>query len=141
MRYLGIDLGEIKVGLAHADSSIMLALPIGTLVPSKNVDDIRWIMPIIEEYSIEEIVIGLPFLMDGSVGHQALRVKEFIRIFTEQVGLPVHEWDERLTTYQAQKLLKESGLSPSKRKDKEDSLVASLLLQSFLDSKTMIRAS
>ena len=141
MRYLGIDLGEAKVGLAHADSSIMLALPIGTLVPSKDVDDIWWIMPIIEEYSVEEIVIGLPLLMDGSVGHQALRVKNFIRIFTEKVGLPVHEWDERLTTYQAQKLLKESGVSPSKRKDKEDSLAASLLLQSFLDSKTMIQTS
>ena len=66
MRYLGIDLGETKVGLAHADSSVMLALPIGTLVPSKNVNDIRWIMPIIEEYSVEEIVglIFNPLILD-----------------------------------------------------------------------------
>ena len=135
MNYLGIDLGEARVGLACGDSLTLLAIPVGTIIPSSDINDIQWIMPSIDKYKVEEIVIGLPLLMDGSVGDQASRVRKFIRAFRDQMDIPVHEWDERLSTYQAQKMLRASGLRRSKVKGAEDSLAASLLLQSFLDGK------
>ncbi|MDD5679983.1 MAG: Holliday junction resolvase RuvX, partial [Candidatus Omnitrophica bacterium] len=98
-------------------------------------DDFRRIKDIITEREIGEIVVGFPLNMDGSEGPKAEEINQFMEGLKKECGIPVTPWDERLTTREADRILRNADVSRKKRKKLDDKLAAQLILQSYLDAK------
>jgi putative holliday junction resolvase len=133
-RFLGIDYGTRRIGLAHGDN-IGVATPLPALASPDEAK--RWdgLAAMLKERRITDVVLGLPLNMDGSSGPKALEVEEFARRIRAEFKLPVHLVDERLTSYEA-----ESTIPPSKRRAVRksgliDSRAATIILQDFLDDR------
>ncbi len=135
-RVLGIDFGEKRLGLALSDESRTLASPLTVYERRDLQSDLRFLSDLISRYQIAEIVLGLPLNMDGSLGPKAQQVLEFKRALEESLKLPVHTFDERLTTAEAERALLEANMSRRKRKAKRDALAAVLILQGYLQQFT-----
>lgn len=95
---------------------------------------LRRVDEILDEDGVERIVLGFPLDMDGGEGTKAQVVKEFKKRLEARVEIPVRLWDERLTTVQAERILRDSGLSTAKRRARVDMIAAQIILQSYLDS-------
>jgi putative Holliday junction resolvase len=137
MRILGLDHGTKRVGVAVSDELHMIALPLEYIAPEPFADFLARLKEILREKEIELILIGMPRNMDGSYGPAALKVQEFAAALKDAVAVPLKLWDERLTTTQAQKFLIQGGMRRDKRKEKVDQTAAAILLQSYLDSRTL----
>jgi len=137
MRILGLDHGTRRVGVAVSDEMHMIALPLEYIAPEPFADFLARLKEILREKEIELILIGMPRNMDGSYGPAALKVQEFAAALKDAVTVPLKLWDERLTTTQAQKFLIQGGMRREKRKEKVDQTAAAILLQSYLDSRTL----
>lgn len=137
MRILGLDHGTKRVGVAVSDEMHMIALPLEYIAPEPFADFLARLKEILREKEIELILIGMPRNMDGSYGPAALKVQEFAAALKDAVTAPLKLWDERLTTTQAQKFLIQGGMRRDKRKEKVDQTAAAILLQSYLDSRTL----
>jgi putative Holliday junction resolvase len=135
-RVLGIDFGEKRLGLALSDESRTLASPLAVYERKDLQSDLRFLRDLILRYQITEIVLGLPLNMDGSLGLKAQQVLEFKRALEESLKLPVHTFDERFTTAEAERALLEANMSRRKRKAKRDALAAVLILQGYLQQST-----
>ena len=136
MRYLGLDLGTTTLGVAISDKTGMLASPL-KLIKFKSEDydtALAELLKIIEEYSITEVVLGLPKNMDSTLGFATERSMNFKKKLEEN-NIIVHLEDERLTTVEALNILKSNGLKNIKEKEKTDILSAVLILESFLKRK------
>ncbi len=133
MRTLGLDVGDRRVGVAISDPDGHIAVPLRTLQRSVVDDVVKSIAGLVAEEDVSSIVVGLPLRMDGTVGTQAESVKEFVRQLLAAVGVPVTLWDERLSTVQADQLLRSGG--SRKRKAEQDALAAAIILQGYLDSR------
>jgi putative Holliday junction resolvase len=131
-RVLGIDFGEKRLGLALSDESRTLASPLAVYERKDIQSDLRFLGDLIARYQIAEIVLGLPLNMDGSLGPKAQQALEFKRALEESLKLPVHTFDERLTTAEAERALLEANMSRRQRKAKRDALAAVLILQGYL---------
>jgi putative Holliday junction resolvase len=135
-RVLGIDFGEKRLGLALSDESRTLASPLAVYERKDLQSDLRFLRDLILRYQITEIVLGLPLNMDGSLGPKAQQVLEFKRALEESLKLPVHTFDERFTTAEAERALLEANMSRHQRKAKRDALAAVLILQGYLQQST-----
>jgi putative Holliday junction resolvase len=133
VRILGLDIGSKRIGVAVSDELGLTAQGLETL-NRKNPDaDLDRILELTKEYGIREIVVGMPFNMDGSEGPQAASVRELMERIASRTDLPVREWDERLTTVAAERTLLEADMSRAKRRKVIDKLAAVLILQGYLD--------
>jgi putative holliday junction resolvase len=135
-RVLGIDFGEKRLGLALSDESRTLASPLAVYERKDLQSDLRFLRDLILRYQITEIVLGLPLNLDGSLGPKAQQVLEFKRALEESLKLPVHTFDERFTTAEAERALLEANMSRRQRKAKRDALAAVLILQGYLQQST-----
>lgn len=137
MRILGLDYGEKTVGAAVTDALGITAQPLETIV-RKEENKLRRtcarIEEIIREYEVTDIVLGLPLHMDDSVSKVSEKVLEFKAILERRTGLPVHLQDERLTTLEANEILKESGIEPKDRKTYIDKIAASFILSDYMET-------
>ncbi len=133
MRILGLDYGEKTIGVAVSDLMGWTAQGVETIRRSKS--ELDRLKELISQYSVEEIVVGLPKNMDGSLGPRARLTLKFVELLKKTIGLPVSTWDERLTTMAAQKTLIEADVSRAKRKQVIDKMAAVLILQGYLDRK------
>ncbi|HON90157.1 MAG TPA: Holliday junction resolvase RuvX [Sedimentisphaerales bacterium] len=133
MRYLAIDYGIKRTGLAVCDAGERIASPL-TVVQGRK-DLIPRIKNIVATDGIEALVLGLPLNMDGTEGPQAKLVRTFGDELGRQLGIPVFFQDERLSSFEAEQRLREMDLSRTKRKARLDALAAADILQSFLDRK------
>ncbi len=133
MRTLGLDVGDRRVGVAISDPEGHIAVPLRTLQRSAQDDIVKSIAGLVAEEDISSIVVGLPLRMDGTAGAQAESVREFVRELLSAVNVPVTLWDERLSTVQADQLLRSGG--SRKRKAEQDALAAAIILQGYLDSR------
>jgi putative holliday junction resolvase len=137
-RVLGIDAGERRVGLALSDELQLLARPL--LVLDRR-GGTRAVLDRIREIAaregVERIVVGWPLNADGSVGRQAKRAEAFAALTTKAVGLPVQLWDERLSTLEAEAVLRASGgrRGARRRRGEVDAVAAAVILQQFLDAR------
>ena len=134
MRYLAIDYGLKRMGLAICDANETIVSPLYQLESragqrDKLLDQLR---EIVEEHEAEAIVVGLPLNMDESEGDQARQSRKFAEQVGQALSLPVHLQDERLSSAAADEMLAESGLSSRKRKGKRDMLAACDILRDFL---------
>lgn len=135
MRILGIDFGDVRVGLALSDPTEFLASGIGTVKVTGIGSAVEQVANKIQEVKAEKIVCGLPVNMNGTHGERAERVKLFAKNLQEKTGLPLEFIDERRTTIMAHSFMDSTGTFGKKRKDSVDTLSAQIILQTYLDMK------
>jgi putative Holliday junction resolvase len=135
LRILGIDYGDRKIGLAVSDLLGITAQPLVSYRRRTEKEDAKFFKRVAEEYDIQEIIVGLPLRMDGSLGTRAEKTQEFACWLGQVLNLPVHFWDERLTTKQAHKILREQKLAPKAKKAIEDQVSAVIILSTYLECK------
>jgi len=136
MRAVGIDLGEKRIGVAISDSSGNLATPYEVVFRTGNRDqEHRQIRAIVEEVEAEILVIGLPLSLDGNEGKAAQGAKEEAAAIGLMVSVPVEMHDERLTTVEAERLLKEQGLKAPERRKVVDKVAAAIMLQAWMEGR------
>jgi putative holliday junction resolvase len=133
MRILAIDHGTKRVGLALSDETGTIARPLQFLPAEPAAKLFDSLKETVVERKVEEIVVGIPRNMNGTYGPAAEKAREFVAALKQAVTVPVHTWDERLTTVQAQRALIETGMRRDKRKERVDQTAAAILLQSYLD--------
>ena len=133
-RILGIDLGDVRTGIAVSDAFQMLAGGVGTITAYNDDRLLDEIAVHIKYYDPELIVIGYPINMDGSVGPRAEKIAAFSKKLEERFSLPVKFVDERCTTMIAHSILNTTNTRGKKRKQVVDTLSAEIILQSYLDS-------
>ena len=134
MRILAIDHGEKRMGIAASDPLGMMAHPL-EFIPSEPFDGfLVRLKEILAERETEQIIVGMPRNMDGSIGPQALKVEDFVAVLKKSVTVPVRTWDERLTTVVAEDKLREAGVNMRDAKKKVDASAAAVMLQDYMDS-------
>ena len=133
MRFLGLDVGDKRIGVALSDPMGVLASTL-TVMERKDSDaDFEAILDLVEKHEVGCIVVGLPRSMDGHIGRQAEKVNAFAEVLSELSPVPIEMWDERLSTVTANKLLRDGGKNRGQIKAKRDAAAAALILQGYLD--------
>lgn len=135
-RVLGLDVGSRRIGIAVSDPLGITAQGLETLQRKNKRHDFERLGRIIHEYEVKEIVVGLPLRMSGAEGTQAEKMQEFAEELRRRFQLPVHLWDERLTSAEANRLLRETDLSIEKRGKAVDRMAAVLILQGWMESRS-----
>jgi putative Holliday junction resolvase len=131
-RILALDLGQKRIGMALSDPLGLTAQGLPTLIRTNLRADLDAIGRLASQHGAALILLGHPLHMDGREGRQAEAAREFARRLTERTGLPVKLWDERLTSREAERVLRSSGVSIAKRARAVDKLAAQILLESYL---------
>jgi putative Holliday junction resolvase len=134
-RLMGLDVGDRRIGVAVSDPLGLTAQPVLTLVRSNRRQDLKSLMRMIRKYGCREVVVGNPLYMSGDQSPQAAKAQGFAQMLREETGLPVHLWDERLTTTEAHRHLHAAGLAGSEHRAVVDQVAAVLILQGFLDTR------
>ncbi len=136
-RVLGLDVGARRIGLAISDPLGITAQGLDTLHRKNKKYDLAYLRRLIRENDIKEIVVGLPLRMSGAEGTQAEKIQAFAEDLRRHFKLPVHLWDERLTSAEANRLLRETDLSIEKRGQAVDRMAAILILQGWMDNRAV----
>ena len=136
-RILGLDVGSKRIGLAVSDPLGITAQGLATLERRNKRHDFGHLERVIHEYKVKEIVVGLPLRMSGAEGTQAEKIQAFAEQLRQRFQLPVHLWDERLTTAEANRLLRETDLSIEKRGKAVDRMAAVLILQGWMEKNRL----
>ncbi len=147
-RIIGLDYGMARIGIAFSDETQTIASSLTTLKTDKKAE--KTMLNLVEQldqhqvlyqYAIEEIVIGLPLMMNGKIGLLADEVKYFAELIKNHTLLPVILWDERLTSVQADRSMREGSLTRKRRAQNADSVAALIILQSYLDHQKLKKAN
>ncbi len=133
MRMMGLDVGSKTIGIALSDPLGWTAQGLMTLKRKNLTADIHALQELAARYEVTAIVVGLPRNMNGSLGAMAAEVKSFAAKLEAALGLPVHFYDERLTTVAADRILLEADLSRRRRRAVVDQVAAGIILQGYLD--------
>jgi putative holliday junction resolvase len=134
LRYLALDVGSKRIGVAVSDELGLTAQPVLTLERRRNPrEDLRSLARLCRRFAVAGIVVGNPVTLAGELSTQAAKVRKFAAELGELTGLPIHPWDERLTTHEAHQLLYEAGHARQTHRRVVDQVAATLILQSFLD--------
>ncbi len=134
MRVLALDHGTVRVGVAVSDELGMIARPLEFIPAEPWEAFLARFNQLLAELKVEQIIVGLPRNMDGSIGPAAEKVREFMTKLRETVTVPMRTWDERLTSVQAHRMLRQAGHNAKEQRGKVDQASAAILLQSYLDS-------
>ena len=149
-RILALDYGRARIGMALADPEAGLAQPLGTLDRINRNEDMRRLRELVKEHGVRQIVVGLPLRLDGTRGDMAEEAARFGQRVHKQFGLPVEMVDERLTSWEAERLLEEQQghvlhAASSKKRKKEnakpgvDAMAAALILKEYLDRQQAVQ--
>ena len=133
MRTLGLDLGAKRIGLALSDADASFAFPSGVLESRGRKADLKALAELIAERDVRRVVVGLPVHMSGRIGPEARAAEDFARALSQATGLPVDTIDERWTTIEAERSLRELGHSNAKRRREVDAVAAALILRTYLE--------
>jgi putative Holliday junction resolvase len=135
VRVIGLDIGSKRIGIAVSDELGFTAQPVETLM-SKGVEaDLDRIVTLVDQYGADEIVVGVPYNMNGTEGPEAKKVRALMDKISARLHIPVREWDERLSTVAAERALLEADMSRAKRRKVIDKLAAMIILQGYLDRR------
>jgi putative Holliday junction resolvase len=134
MRVLGVDYGFKRIGLALSDEGGTIAQPLDYLDGGRAAIVSRELLRLCQERKIGKIVVGVPLRLDGTPSDQTRHTLAFIAELRKAAPIPVAEWDERLTSVQAERALLEGNVRRSQRRQKIDKLAAQIMLQSYLDA-------
>ncbi len=136
MRYLGLDVGRARIGLALADDVLRTARAHRTVPRRDDAGTLDAIAEVAAEYEVGRAVVGLPLNMDGTEGASARLARAFAAKLAARLGLPVELHDERLSTFEASNRLRDQGLSARDQKGVIDAEAAAVILQGWLDGRT-----
>jgi putative Holliday junction resolvase len=134
-RVLGLDVGSKTIGIAISDPLGITAQGLETIRRKNKRRDFEQLATLISKYQVAEIVVGYPLRLSGAEGAQSEKMRLFAEDLGKRFGLPVHLWDERLTSSQANRLLREAELSIKKRGEAVDRMAAVLILQSWMEAR------
>jgi putative Holliday junction resolvase len=139
-RYLGLDIGSRRIGVAVSDELGLTAQPVLTLERRSSRrpisrEDLRSLARLCRRFGVVGIVVGNPVHLSGEPSPQAAKTQAFAAELGELTGLPIHLWDERLTTHEAHQILYQAGHARQKHRKVVDQVAATLILQSFLESR------
>ena len=141
MKIIALDIGTVRIGIATSDIMEIIASAYEVYI-RKNLDiDVKYIAELVSKLEAGEVVIGLPLKLDVSDGQSVEMAKNFGEKLSELVSVPIVYQDERLSTVSAERILIESGVRREKRKDKIDSIAATIILQTYLDKKSLKKGS
>ena len=132
---MALDVGKVRVGVALSDPLGYTAQPLLTLWRKSRGEDLRSLLRLIRKYDVTEIVVGNPLHMSGDVSPWAVKVQEFAEQLRERSGLPVHLWDERLSSVAAHEILDEAGHDRRERKNVIDQVAAVVILRGWMEAK------
>jgi putative Holliday junction resolvase len=135
-RILGLDVGARRIGVAISDPLGITAQGLETLHRKNKRHDFEHLYRVIREYEVKEIVVGLPLRMSGAEGIQSEKMRAFAEELQKKFRLPVHLWDERLTSAEANRFLRETDLSSEKRGRAVDRMAAILILQGWMEQRS-----
>jgi putative Holliday junction resolvase len=139
VRIIGLDLGEKRIGVAAADDRTGVAVPVTTV--SAGADLTATVAGVVREQAADEVVVGLPLSMSGALGPQGQKVSAVVDELRELLAIPVHTWDERLSSVQASRTA-----APGRRKTARtavagrDAAAAAIILQAFMDHRRLSRS-
>jgi putative Holliday junction resolvase len=133
MRFLGVDVGRARIGLALGDDVLWTARPLRVVARRADAATLADIAHSAREFEVDRAVVGLPINMDGSEGPAARHAREFAAKLAAALGVPVALFDERLSTFEADTRLREQGFSAKDRRSRVDAEAAAVILQGWLD--------
>ena len=136
MKLLALDVGEKRIGLASGVAELGTALPAGFLRRTRLAADVRAVLDAARQRQADAIVVGIPYLPGGEESLQTKQVRGFIRALRRETPLPVHTVDEAFTSMEAEGLLRDAGLEPSRNRGAVDEAAAVLILRRFWESHT-----
>jgi putative Holliday junction resolvase len=136
MRLLAVDLGSKNIGIAVSDGLGITVRPVETIRRSSLKNVIERLRVLITDLEAEGIVVGLPLNLDGATGDAAEQVLRFVERLGSEIDIPVFMQDERLSSYEAEQLMRERGWNRKQRKAKSDEIAAMIILQDYLSSTT-----
>ena len=131
-RWLALDVGHVRIGVALSDTLGMTAQPLTVLKSEGTQKDIITIGGLVNEHEVSQVVVGLPINMDGTESNQTKKIREFTSKLSNRLNVPVFFIDERLTSRQAERMMTDSCVTAKKQRGKVDQIAAALLLQSAL---------
>jgi putative Holliday junction resolvase len=133
-RYLGLDVGNRRIGVAVSDELGLTAQPVLTLERRRNTrEDLRSLARLCRRFGVAGIVVGNPVHLSGELSPQAAKTQAFADALGKLTRLPIHLWDERLTTHEAHRILYEAGHERQEHRRVVDRVAATLILQEFLE--------
>lgn len=135
MRVLGLDIGEVRVGVAVSDAEGRVASPLAVLDARALAADLRPLARLVADYEAEALVVGLPVTLGGDEGPQAASVRRTAERLSQALGLPVVYVDERLSSAQARRAMREAGVAERKQRGALDKVAAAVMLQAWLDGQ------
>ena len=138
-KYLGVDYGDVRTGLAECDASGLIAGRIGTISEGGMKRTAERVASEAAVRNCKKIIVGLPKNMDGSEGFRADTVRAFVEILKSLTDIPIDFYDERMTTMQAYRFLDSTSTFGKKRKDKIDTLSAEIILQNYIERERTLR--
>lgn len=136
MRYLALDVGDERIGVAVSDEGGALARPLETLRRVRGPASFLRLAELVAEYAVGAIVVGLPLLPGGGEGKQVQSARAYARGLEKHVQVPILFWDERDSTRRAQEALIAGGTGPHRRRQRIDAAAAAIILQDYLDEQT-----
>ena len=135
-RYLALDVGSKRIGVAVSDELGITAQPVLTMERRRNPrEDLRSIARLARRFEVAGIVVGNPLKLSGDLSAQASKIQVFAAELGTLTGLPIHLWDERLTTHEAHQMLYEAGHARQTHRRVVDQVAATLILRSFLEDR------
>lgn len=134
MRALALDIGEVRIGIAASDASGTIAVPVEVLPAAEVLQNARTFRNIVQDHEPDVLVCGRPKTLAGEDGPQAQRIMAQARQIADACGLPLEFEDERLSSQEAKRILREQGLSEKSMRGRVDMVAASLFLQTWLDA-------
>jgi len=140
-RVLGLDVGSKTIGIAISDPLGITAQGLETIRRKNKRLDFEQLAQLVRKYEVSEIVVGYPLRLSGAEGIQSEKMQAFAEELRKKFGLPVHLWDERLTSSQANRVLREAELSIKKRGAAVDRMAAVLILQNWMEARRQVASS
>lgn len=132
---LGLDLGHRRIGVAGCDGTGLIATGLITIRRTSFSEDIHLLRQIVAERQVQTLVVGLPYTMDGELGTQAQKTQKLACRIAKALELPLHYIDERLTSHEAESMMRSQRINPAEHRDLIDRKAAALILQQWLDQK------
>ena len=141
MRLLGLDIGDVRIGVAVCDSLEIAAFPVGVVRRVGSLKrDVAAVAALAVEQEAEGIVVGLPLSLNGDVGPQAVKTQGFAKALANSLPVPIVFWDESLSSVEAEEILIAQGVSRAKRRGKIDQTAAALIIESYLQHRRQTNA-
>lgn len=139
VRALGLDIGEVRIGVAVSDPTGSVASPLTVLDARELARDMRVLLQLADDYEIESLVVGLPLTLGGDEGPQAAEVRAVAERFGTAIGVPIEYYDERNSSAEARRSMRAAGLSDREQRGALDKVAAAIVLQGWLDARKVRR--